>query len=194
LPDDDPLSTGPTTTGAPAQTQPSISDVAQQAILRDLTTERKARKDLQTQLAEMQAAEEARVAAAAAERGEFRSLYETQGAEFSKLKEAHAALAEREAARLERLTARNAAAIEALPETHRSLVPSGLAPDLIADQIETIRGILHTQPSHPRGGQVNGGAPGGISEEARAFAVKYRTTPESAQKIIDQKKARQSAS
>lgn len=191
MPDDvQTLSTDPTTTEAPA-IEPAIGDAAQQAILRDLSSERKARKELQSKLAEMQSAEESRVQAAAAERGEFKELYESQTAEFERLKTAHGELAARETTRLEHLTERNAAAIEALPESYRGLIPAGLDPDIIAEQIEKIRGIVQAQPGHPRGGQVGGGTPRGISDEAKEWAAKYRTTPETAQRIIDQRVARQ---
>jgi hypothetical protein len=180
--------TDPTTTETSAPEQ--NGDVARQAILRDLTAERSARKALQAQLDELSAAESERAAAAAAERGEFKALYDGLVPEVERLRAENTAYGAREDARIERLTARNTAAIQALPESYRGLVPEGLPPDQIAEQIERIQRIVQSQPGHPRGGQANGGAPGGASAAAKEFAAKYGTTPETAQKIIDQRGAR----
>ena len=164
-----------------------------EGILKALTTERNQRKALAQQLAELQAAEQARQRKAAEEQGKFEDLYKTTQTEAEALREKVTAYEAREAARLDRVTKRNTEAVEALPDAYRALIPEGLDPEATATQIEKIKALVAADaPRHPTGAQANGGKPRGISDEAKREAVRMRVSPEVAQAIIDKRAARKS--
>ena len=139
----------------------------------------------------MIAADEARTRQTAEEQGQFRELYSTVSTQLEQITAERDQYASRETTRLEALTARNAEAIKALPESYRTLIPEGMNPDEVAAQIERVKGIVGAQPTHPTGTQAHGGRPAGISDEAKEWAEKYRTTPEVAQTVLDARRARQ---
>lgn len=99
-----------------------------------LRAERKARQELETKLAKLDADRKAAEEKAAADAGEYRKLYEPTKAELDATK---AELAKHEAAaaaRTERLAARNDARIKALPEAACKAV-SALAGKLSAEDL-----------------------------------------------------------
>jgi len=185
--------TAPTTEGETAPETP-ISDSARHAegLRKALTTERSARKELEARLAEMQEATETRKREAAEEQGRFKELYEGAQAKLTETSGRLEAIEQREAERVAVIKAKNAEAVKALPDAYQALIPAGLDPDSTAAQIAKIQALVNT-PQHATGTQVNGGKPRGISEEAKREAVRMRVSPESAQRIIDARKARREA-
>ena len=188
--DNDPITSTDTAPQEASAPHASQSDEARHAIIRDLTAERKARKAAETRLAELIAADETRTRELAEEQGKFKELYSTVSTQLEQITAERDQYAARETARLEALTSRNAEALKAFPESYRPLIPEGMSPDEVAAQIERVKGIVGAQPTHPTGTQAHGGRPAGISDEAKAWAEKYRTSPEVAQQELDARKAR----
>jgi hypothetical protein len=107
-----------------------------------LTAERKKRQELESRLAGIEAAQREAQEAEAKRRGQFEDLYETASAELANARQELADYKQRESDRLERIIGANQQRLAALPETFRALVPDGLAPDLVAEQISKLEAVL----------------------------------------------------
>lgn len=141
----------PSDTPSSEQTTSEAPDGSQSRGLQQaLAAERKKRQELEQRLSTWEAEQRQQKEAEAKKRGEYEQLYQTASTELESAREQLAAFRAAETSRLERVTQSNEQRLAALPETFRSLVPAGLAPDLVAEQISRLENVV--SQNTPTGG------------------------------------------
>ena len=141
----------PSDTTAPSETTSEAAEGSQSRGLQQaLTAERKRRQDLEQRLADIEKTQREAREADAKRRGEFEQLYQTASSELEATRAQLADFQAREDGRLKKLTEANTARLAALPESFRALVPDGMTPDLVAEQLTKLESVI-TQNT-PTGG------------------------------------------
>ena len=154
-------------------------DPKEAGFLEGMKAERAKRQAAEARIAELEAADAERSRKAAEEAGQFQDLYKQTQSEAEKLRAEVEQYRAAETARIERVEARNTAALEKLPEPFRALVPEGLSPDAVSEQIQRLAALAQ-QDAGPAGSRAGAGKPPkeAIPPECIAQAKQHGKDPE----------------
>ena len=162
-----------------------------------LVAERTRRQEITEEINKIKEAQSAAEQVEAEKRGEFEKLYRDAQTELETTRSQLTTLQKAETARREKLEASNTERAAALPEDLRALVPTGLAPDAVAEQLSRLEALGGIE--RPAGGlrskppkNLEEPIPEGCKAEALKYGVDPRTWFNRVWKTREERKAKRS--